>query len=134
MPQYLLDTDICIHFLKGQFNLKEKLEQVEIENCYVSEITIAELLFGAFNSQNLEKHLNEVSKIEQLFSVLPIYDSLSIYGKEKSRLKKAGQPLPDFDLRIGTASVHHNMILVSNNTRHLSRIQGVQLENWTMNV
>ena len=38
MPKYLLDTAICIAFLKGKHNLSKKVAQVGIENCYVSEI------------------------------------------------------------------------------------------------
>ena len=130
MSQYLLDTDICIHFLKGQYNLDNKVQSLGVENCFVSEITIAELIFGAFNSQNLNKHLQEVDKIERLFTILPIYPILPDYGKEKARLKKEGFLLPDFDLLISITSVHNNLILVSNNTRHMSRVQGVRLETW----
>ena len=62
--------------------------------------------------------------------VLFIPHYLPIYGKEKARLKKEGLLLPDFDLLISITSVHNNLILVSNNTRHMSRVQGVRLETW----
>lgn len=39
--KYLLDTNICVYFLNGKFNLQQKIDEVGIENCYVSEITIA---------------------------------------------------------------------------------------------
>lgn len=132
MNKYLIDTDICIHFLKGKYNLKGKIEEVGLENCFISEITIAELTYGAFNSTNFEKHIEEVSLIEQLFNVLPIYDSLSVFGKEKTRLRKQGNLLPDFDLLIGTSAVHHQMIMVTRNVKHLSRIEGVKIENWAI--
>ncbi len=64
MKKYLLDTNICIYFLKGQFNLHKKIEEIGEENCLLSEITIAELKFGVENfdpKQNLAelhcKHL-----------------------------------------------------------------------------
>ncbi|MEX2350282.1 MAG: PIN domain-containing protein [Flavobacteriaceae bacterium] len=49
---YLLDTNICIHFFRGKFNLIDKFQQVKLENCAISEITLAELMFGAENSSN----------------------------------------------------------------------------------
>lgn len=55
--KYLLDTNICIHFLRGKFNLLEKTQEVGIENCAISEITLAELVFGAENSSNPKKNL-----------------------------------------------------------------------------
>ena len=82
---YLLDTDICIFFLQGKYNIKDKIKIVGIENCYISEITIAELKFGAENSTNRKKHLKEVEKMEELFTVLPIYNSIDEFAMEKSR-------------------------------------------------
>ncbi|HCM77094.1 MAG TPA: hypothetical protein DIS90_11975 [Cytophagales bacterium] len=55
MKKYLLDTNICIYFLKGQFELDKRFEKAEVENCFVSEITVAELKFGAENSEKKEK-------------------------------------------------------------------------------
>lgn len=37
MDQYLIDTDICILFLKGQYGIKNKVREVDIDNCYVSD-------------------------------------------------------------------------------------------------
>lgn len=45
--KYLLDTDMCIFFFQGKLNIKNKIEEVGLGNCYISEITIAELKYGA---------------------------------------------------------------------------------------
>ena len=45
--KYLFDSNICIHFLRGKYNIIEKLNEVGIDNCAISEITLAELVFGA---------------------------------------------------------------------------------------
>jgi len=129
--KYLLDTDICIFFLQGKFNIKEKIKGVGISNCYISEITIAELKFGAMKSSNIEKHTKEVEKMEELFSVIPIYNSLDNYAIEKVKLQKKGNLIPDFDLLIGVTAVSNSLVLVSNNERHLKRISHIELENWT---
>jgi len=39
--KYLLDTNICIYFLKGRFGLVETFDKLGFENLYISEITIA---------------------------------------------------------------------------------------------
>jgi tRNA(fMet)-specific endonuclease VapC len=46
MKKYLLDTNICIHFLKNEYEIPEKIKNVGFENCYLSELSLAELLFG----------------------------------------------------------------------------------------
>lgn len=46
MKKYLLDTNICVHFLRGKYNLLDRIREVGLENCCISEITYAELLCG----------------------------------------------------------------------------------------
>ena len=41
---YLLDTNICIHYFKGQFEIKEIIEQIGYEKFVISETTLAELI------------------------------------------------------------------------------------------
>lgn len=50
--KYLLDTNICIHFFRGKFGVSDKFEMAKAENCAISEITLAELVYGAENSHN----------------------------------------------------------------------------------
>ena len=46
MRKYLLDTNICAYFLNGKYHLDVKIAAIGIENCAISEITIAELKYG----------------------------------------------------------------------------------------
>ncbi|WP_424583331.1 PIN domain-containing protein [Tunicatimonas sp.] len=98
---------------------------------YVSEITIAELTFGAYKSSRFKEHILEVKKMEFLFEVIPIYSSISKYGEERAKLQKAGSLIPDFDLLIGATAVANDLIMVTNNEKHLLRISGIVIENWT---
>lgn len=126
--KYLLDTDICIFFLQGKYAIKDKIKAVGIVNCCISEITIAK--YGAEKSTNKTKHLEEVRKIEELFTVLPAYDAFDEYAKERVRLQKEGNLIPDFDLLIATTAKTHQLDLVTNNTKHLARVEGVNIINW----
>ena len=119
-----------IYFLKGKYNIKEKIKIVGIENCYLSEITIAELKFGAAKSSNFKKHSKEVDLMEELFTVIPIYPCLDKFAQEKTRLQKEGKLIPDFDLLIGVTSVNSELKMVTNNVNHLKRIKNVNIENW----
>ncbi|KGE84915.1 type II toxin-antitoxin system VapC family toxin [Phaeodactylibacter xiamenensis] len=133
MAQYLLDTDICVAFLKGKNNLLEKTEKVGFDNCHVSEITIGELTYGAYYSDRIEKHKEEVIKTKKLFQIVPIFECLDFFGKEKAKLRREGNLIHDFDLLIGATAVHFDMIMVTNNEKHLSRISGIKIENWIKN-
>ena len=130
MKKYLLDTNICIHFLGNEYNIKEKIEKAGLENSLVSEITIAELKFGAENSQNKEKNKKTIDDFLKKFPIIPIFNSLDIYAKEKARLRKKGQPLDDFDLLIGATAISNDFILITRNVSDFERMDGIEIENW----
>ena len=127
--KYLLDTNICIFYLQGKYGIKEKIQQVGRKNCYISEITIAELLYGAVYSKS-EKHLREVEIIRENLSIVPIFDSLPTYAEIKASLRRAGQLIEEFDMLIGSSAVHHGYVMVTENNEHFERIPGIEIENW----
>lgn len=63
-------------------------------------------------------------------TILPIFNSLNIYAKEKARLRKSGKILDDFDLLIGATAIANNLILVTENEKHLSRMSKINFESW----
>ncbi len=128
--EYLLDTNICIHYFKGQFGIKERIERIGFEHCAISEITLAELIYGAEKSQRTEKNMKVVESFTDKIEILPLLGSLKIYGKEKARLKTIGRPIGDLDLFIGATAIVNNMIMVTRNVREFERIKGIALENW----
>ena len=113
------------------FDLNKKFMQVDPDNCFISEITLAELKFGVENSEKKDKNQKALDNFIMGVKVVPIFHSLDLYAKEKTRLRKIGIPVDDFDLLIGVTSVTHNLTMVTNNTDHFKRIKGIILEDWT---
>ena len=130
MKQYLLDTNICIYLFKGLFNIAEKIEAIGTGNFFISEITIAELKYGAANSDFPERNTLKISQLQQQFTVIPIFSSLDIYAREKATLKKAGKMLDDFDLLIGATAISNNLTLITRNVSDFDRLNGIEIENW----
>lgn len=131
MKKYLLDTNICIYFLKGQFDLNNKIEAAGKENCFLSEITIAELKYGVENSIQKDSNRKVLKDFQNKFKILPIFPTLDIYAKEKSRLRTKGQILDDFDLLIGSTAIYNNLILVTRNTNDFERLTNIVINDWT---
>jgi tRNA(fMet)-specific endonuclease VapC len=131
VKQYLLDTNICIYFLKGLYDLDKKFKAVKIENCFISEITLAELKFGVENSKNPEKNQKALDSFLTGIQIIPIFEAIDTYAKEKARLRKSGKTVDDFDLLIGCTAVAFDLTMVTNNTNHFQNIKNIKLDNWT---
>lgn len=130
--KYLLDTNICIHFFRGKFNLLEKFQEVKLENCAISEITLAELMFGAENSSNPEKNHKLIDNFSEQIKILPVFNSIHNYAKEKVKLRKSGTMISDFDLLIGATAISNDLIMVTENVKEFERISDIKIENWVV--
>lgn len=128
--KYLLDSNICIHFFRGKFGIYELLESVGLKNCAISEITLAELVFGAEKSDYPQKNKEIINEFTDQITILPIFDAIPKYAKEKARLQKEGKIISDFDLLIGCTAIENDLIMVTENVKEFERISDIMIENW----
>ena len=105
MAKYLLDTNICIFFLKGKYDLNEKLEQVKLENCCISEVTLAELKYGPECSDRHADNRKMIDDFAKEITIIPIFNSLDVYAREKTKLRRTGKLIDDFDILIGATAM-----------------------------
>lgn len=47
-------------------------------------------------------------------------------------MEKSGNIIEDFDLMIGTTGVIGDLTVVTHNTKHFNRIEGIKLEDWAI--
>jgi tRNA(fMet)-specific endonuclease VapC len=128
---FLLDTSTCIFFLRGKIQLDKIFKEVGLQNCYISEITVAELRFGAENSGDPIKSHKAVDLFLQGLTIIPIFGSIRKYAQEKVRLRKMGKPLHDeFDLLIGVTAIVNGLTLVTDNLKDFEKLQDIKIENW----
>ncbi len=127
---YVLDTDTCVSYLRGRNEVRAKLDEIGFHHCGISIITLAELKFGVENSNRRETRWDEVEKFCRPLAVFSLLDVLDVYAKEKTRLRRLGQPIPDFDLLIGATAIRYGLVLVTDNVRHFERMQGLTVESW----
>ncbi len=133
MKRYLLDTNICIFLLRGQYDIAKRLDKVGLENCYISEITEAELKYGAElgRRKGLKQRTEQLQEFLDFIQVLPIGDAIDLYASEKARLRLAGTPVDDdFDLLIGCTAIVNDMVMVTENFKHFKHFADIRLENW----
>jgi tRNA(fMet)-specific endonuclease VapC len=131
LKKYLLDTNICIFFIKGQYGLNKKIADVGEQNCFISEMTVAELKYGIENSKTPDIMRPIVEAFISKLVIIPVFNSLDIYAREKVKLRRQGQMIDDFDILIGATAIANDMIMVTNNVEHLKRLGNIQIEDWT---
>ncbi|MEY2976764.1 MAG: PIN domain-containing protein [Prochlorotrichaceae cyanobacterium] len=130
--KYLLDTDVCIYWLKNREPFRSKIFSLGFENLTISQVTVAELYYGAYNSapDHQQKNLDRLRQFVQISKVLEIKDSvLEHFGRLKASLRQQGQIVDDFDLLIASFAIDYDRILFTNNIRHYKNIPGLTYQS-----
>ncbi|MBI5678044.1 MAG: PIN domain-containing protein [Planctomycetes bacterium] len=112
--KYLLDTNTCIYFLNGNESLKKKFREIGVYSLSISNCVLAELYFGAYRSKKVEENVKPAR----------------LFGKIKAELRSKGTIIEDFDILIASIAISNNHILITNNTEHFERIEGLKIQNW----
>ena len=91
--RYLLDTCICIAWLRDKFGIRERINAVGFDNCCISEMTVAELKVGKILGQLKGGPKYKEQPMKEFFSaitVIPIATIFDHYAKEKARMMMMG--------------------------------------------
>ena len=130
MP-YLIDTDIVINSIKGNKKVNQRISEYAAIPKAISIITFGELLYGAKKSIQRDKNTSIIYRLAEIFPIVGITRStIEAFADVKMALDLKGKKIEDFDLLIAATALSLNYTLVTNNTRHYKRIEGLQLENW----
>ncbi len=132
---YLLDTDICIFLMRGESPaLAAHVQSVPLEQQVMSAVTFAELSYGVQASAAAKRKQNQ-AVLDSLTLHLAILDwpqeAARHYAEIRLDLKKRGAQLDAADLMIAAHARAMGATVVSNNTKDLGRVKGLQVENWT---
>jgi tRNA(fMet)-specific endonuclease VapC len=109
----------------------QRLQEVIKKKVYISSITVAELQYGVYNSQNIEKNRISLTEFIAPFSVLNFDDNdAEVFGKIRSYLKHNGIIIGPYDMLIAAQAISKDLVLVTNNTGEFSRIKNLKIEDW----
>ena len=128
--KYFLDTNALIDILNSNKNLRQKVAAHSDDVISVPDIAYYEVMRGFEIKSDVQKQVAFKHFCDVFGVVYQNRLSLEIASQNYALLRKAGTPVEDGDLLIGSLAIANNAILVTNNTKHLSRLQGIQIENW----
>jgi tRNA(fMet)-specific endonuclease VapC len=123
---YLIDTDWIINYLCGQEQTVKRLKELRPYGIAVSVISLAELYEGVYHSKNPQNSQSGLDSFLEDITILGIHDDVcKIFGYERGRMRREGNIIGDFDLLIASTALHYNLSLITNNTRHFERVEGL---------
>ena len=128
--RYLLDTDSVSYALRGHGDVAERIKKRRPSELRVSAITLAELRFGADRKGSRKLH-GLIDVFAAAIEVAPFDERAAAeFGRVGSVLAERGTPIGELDGLIAAHAVALRCTLVTNNTRHFSKVPGLSLENW----
>ena len=133
MEPVLIDTDIISFFLRNNENVVNHFSEYlfEFERINFSIITYYEILSG-LKFKDARKQMNAFLKFSEYNSIIPITkDSMELSADIYADLRKKGVLIDDIDILIAGIALANNLILVTHNTSHFSRIDGLEIQDWT---
>ncbi|MCG5054103.1 MAG: type II toxin-antitoxin system VapC family toxin [Myxococcales bacterium] len=128
--KFLLDTDTVSYALRGQGGVGSKILSLKPSQLAVSSITVAELRYGAERKASQRLHALVSNFLSGVEVVDFDNDAAAIFGRIASLLAERGSPIGDFDVLIAAHAISLKRVLVTNNTKHFSRVPGLKIENW----
>ena len=130
MKDYILDTDICSYImLNSSDTLLKNLELHKDDSIHITYITYAELLYGAFRKDS-KKIQNKISHLLNKVKIIDFDERAAIeYAKIRTKLEKDGIPIGGMDILIAACAISNKFVLVTNNLKHFSRIDHLQIQN-----
>ncbi|MDA1190676.1 MAG: type II toxin-antitoxin system VapC family toxin [Candidatus Poribacteria bacterium] len=123
-----METDWAVDYLRGDPVCVERLHELSSEGLGMSVVTLAELYVGISFSSDPTQAERELQGFLERVSVLPLdEETCRWFGRERARLKRAGQQIERLDLLIGATCLRHGLTLLTNNVRHFGRLDGLHI-------
>jgi tRNA(fMet)-specific endonuclease VapC len=130
---FLLDTDTCIFFMRGEEVLLANARKEDRLSIFVSAISLFELRVGLEKGSVKHAKLKR-EKLEALVGLFQVVDfgdaEASCAAKVRADLEKLGKKIGPYDTLLAGVALEKGWTLVTNNTGEFSRVKGLKLANW----
>src|SRR5690606_22108244 len=119
----IFDTNILIELYRGNNQVRDLIEQLQIDVCYISTITVAEFLVGARNKHEIgiiNKQLNK-------YTFLPITGDINdIFLELFQKYSLSHKPsIPD--TLIAATAIYYDLSILTLNKKDFQYIPNIKL-------
>ncbi len=133
MKPALLDTDTVSYFFRNNEAVVTKVDEYLQEHgfIYLSVVTYYEILNGLY-FKDARNQLAQFERFALLNRILPLTPEIAKRSAEIfADLRAKGQPIGHNDVLIAGTAIAYDLRLITNNQRHFSRVEGLDIDNWT---
>ena len=127
--KYLVDSNWVINCLRNDEIFLARLTELRQEGVALSIISVAEIYEGIYRRQNpVQDEADFRNFLGDDIQILTLDEEICrIFAREEVRLRRLGMPIGNMDLFIAATAVRHNLIVLTNNRRHIGRVEGLEL-------
>ena len=132
MALYMLDTDTVSYLIRGRSAaLDARVAATPAKRLCISAVTRGELLYGLHLKDGAHRLAQLVDQVLQRLSCLP-WDAAAAtrFAQVAATLHKAGTPIGSMDAMIAGHAGAVGAVLVTNNSRPFTRVDGIVVESW----
>ncbi len=130
---HLLDTDTCIHLLRGRETTVTRAAEHGPADLAISAITRYELLYGVERCPPAWRK-KEGQKVRMLLDALQLLaftgETAVIAAKIRASVEAAGKAIGPMDLLIAATALEHELILASGNIAEFERVPDLEAVSW----
>lgn len=129
---YLLDTNVCIYFMKDKYpELTKRFLACDPSKLMLSSITVFELEYGAAKSQWGEKTRQKMAMFLSPFTILPFTSEDAIAsGNVRGYLAQKGTPIGPYDVLIAGQALSRDLTVITHNISEFRRVPELKVEDW----
>lgn len=131
----MLNTDTCSFLMRAHDISVLRSMQAKVEagdDICISVITYSELRLGAARSQSKQKYDRLIDALSDRLDFIADWSTkeADIFAELQAVLLGQGTPIGSNDAMIAAHARSLDAVLVTNNQRHFSQVDGLKLENW----
>jgi tRNA(fMet)-specific endonuclease VapC len=129
---YLLDTNLCIQYLRGRNALvRQRLAATPIADVSLCSVVLAELYIGALRSARPALNRASIDAFVTPYRSVSFDDAAAdVHAQIRRHLEVLGPPIGPYDLQIAAIALVHGATLVTHNTNEFSRVPNLAIEDW----
>ena len=131
MVTHLLDSDVCIAWLKGDERVRVRIESLSPGAVALCSVVKAELLYGARKSGRVGANLRRLTAFFEPMDSLSFDDAAAEeYAVLRAHLETEGRPIGSNDMLISAIALAAGVTLATRNVKEFERVPKLEVEGW----